>query len=26
AKLEKANKLNIPILSEQEFITKLNES
>ncbi|MBZ4044352.1 NAD-dependent DNA ligase LigA [Flavobacterium hibisci] len=26
AKLEKANKLNIPILSEQEFITKLNET
>ncbi|PXY43847.1 NAD-dependent DNA ligase LigA [Flavobacterium hydrophilum] len=26
AKLEKANKLNIPILSEQEFINKLNES
>ncbi|WP_316634640.1 NAD-dependent DNA ligase LigA [uncultured Flavobacterium sp.] len=26
AKLEKANKLNIPILSEQDFITKLNES
>jgi DNA ligase (NAD+) len=26
AKLEKANKLNIPILSEQEFIAKLNES
>jgi DNA ligase (NAD+) len=26
AKLEKANKLNIPILSEEEFITKLNES
>ncbi|WP_281309821.1 NAD-dependent DNA ligase LigA [Flavobacterium flavigenum] len=26
AKLEKANKLNIQILSEQEFITKLNES
>ncbi|WP_035644972.1 NAD-dependent DNA ligase LigA [Flavobacterium sp. ASV13] len=26
AKLEKANKLNIPILSEEEFISKLNES
>ncbi|QSB25776.1 NAD-dependent DNA ligase LigA [Flavobacterium sp. CLA17] len=26
AKLEKANKLNIPILSEEDFITKLNES
>ncbi|WP_343617745.1 NAD-dependent DNA ligase LigA [Flavobacterium sp.] len=26
AKLEKATKLNIPILSEEEFITKLNES
>ncbi|RKR05957.1 DNA ligase (NAD+) [Flavobacterium sp. 90] len=26
AKLEKANKLNIPILSEQDFINKLNES
>jgi DNA ligase (NAD+) len=26
AKLEKASKLNIPILSEDEFITKLNES
>lgn len=26
AKLEKANKLNIPILSEEEFITKLNQS
>ncbi|SHG74129.1 NAD-dependent DNA ligase LigA [Flavobacterium johnsoniae] len=26
AKLEKATKLNIPILSEDEFITKLNES
>ncbi len=26
AKLEKATKLNIPILSEQDFITKLNES
>lgn len=26
AKLEKASKLNIPILSEQDFITKLNES
>lgn len=26
AKLEKANKLNIPILSEEEFIKKLNES
>jgi DNA ligase (NAD+) len=25
AKLEKANKLNIPILSEDDFITKLNE-
>ncbi|WP_163401120.1 NAD-dependent DNA ligase LigA [Flavobacterium fluviatile] len=25
AKLEKANKLNIPILSEEEFISKLNE-
>ncbi|MCV9931709.1 NAD-dependent DNA ligase LigA [Flavobacterium sp. LS1R47] len=26
AKLEKANKLNIPIISEDDFITKLNES
>ena len=26
AKLEKANKLNIPILSEEDFIKKLNES
>lgn len=26
AKLEKANKLNIPILSEEDFISKLNES
>ncbi|MFH6996785.1 NAD-dependent DNA ligase LigA [Flavobacterium sp. FlaQc-57] len=26
AKLEKANKLNIPILSEEDFINKLNES
>jgi len=26
AKLEKATKLNIPILSEQDFINKLNES
>ena len=26
AKLEKANKLNIPILSEEEFISKLNEA
>ncbi len=26
AKLEKASKLNIPILSEQDFINKLNES
>jgi len=26
AKLEKASKLNIPILSEDDFITKLNES
>nr|WP_294932136.1 NAD-dependent DNA ligase LigA [uncultured Flavobacterium sp.] len=26
AKLEKANKLNIPILSEEEFIAKLNEA
>jgi DNA ligase (NAD+) len=26
AKLEKATKLNIPILSEEDFITKLNES
>ncbi|TDO83215.1 DNA ligase (NAD+) [Flavobacterium chryseum] len=26
AKLEKASKLNIPILSEEDFITKLNES
>ncbi|WP_428229220.1 NAD-dependent DNA ligase LigA [Flavobacterium sp.] len=26
AKLEKAGKLNIPILSEEDFITKLNES
>ncbi|MDQ6469599.1 NAD-dependent DNA ligase LigA [Flavobacterium sp. LHD-80] len=26
AKLEKANKLNIPILSEEDFIIKLNES
>jgi DNA ligase (NAD+) len=26
AKLEKANKLKIPILSEEDFITKLNES
>lgn len=26
AKLEKANKLNIPILSEEDFINKMNES
>ncbi|MCD0473827.1 NAD-dependent DNA ligase LigA [Flavobacterium sp. EDS] len=26
AKLEKANKLNIPIISEDDFITKLNEN
>lgn len=26
AKLDKASKLNIPIISEEEFITKLNES
>ncbi|MCV9929111.1 NAD-dependent DNA ligase LigA [Flavobacterium sp. LS1R49] len=26
AKLDKANKLNIPIISEDDFITKLNES
>jgi DNA ligase (NAD+) len=26
AKLEKANKLKIPILSEEDFINKLNES
>ncbi|OXA71022.1 DNA ligase (NAD(+)) LigA [Flavobacterium aquidurense] len=26
AKLEKANKLNIPILSEEDFINKINES
>ena len=26
AKLEKANKLNIPILSEEDFINKLNET
>jgi len=25
AKLEKANKLNIPILSEDEFVTLINE-